>query len=135
MISLDPSIMRDNPDLLRLNPELSEGSGRLPKGQEERPKRSKYGNIRTEYRGRVYDSKAEARRAAELDALVPAEIVAWFPQVTFNLAGGIRYRCDFLVILPDGTWRAEDCKGFQTQVWKIKQKLFREKYNMDIKVI
>ncbi len=126
MISLDPSIMRDNPDLVRLNPELR---------QEERPKRSKYGNIRTEYRGRVYDSKAEARRAAELDALVPAEIVAWFPQVTFNLAGGIRYRCDFLVILPDGTWRAEDVKGKATDVYKIKRKLFRERYGQEIKEV
>lgn len=123
MISLDPSIMRDNPDLVRLNPEL---------GQEERPKRSKYGNIRTEYSGRVYDSKAEARRAAELDTLVPAEIVAWFPQVTFNLAGGIRYRCDFLVILPDGTWRAEDVKGKATDVYKLKRKLFRERYGFEI---
>ena len=123
MISLDPSIMRDNPDLVRLNPELR---------AEETPKRSKYGNVRTEYRGRVYDSKAEARRAAELDTLVPAEIVAWFPQVTFNLAAGIRYRCDFLVILPDGTWRAEDVKGTATDVYKLKRKLFKTKFGFEI---
>jgi len=120
---LDLSTLRQNPDLVRLNPELS---------AKETPKRSKYGNVRTEYRGRVYDSKAEARRAAELDKLVPAEIVAWFPQVTFNLPGGIRYRCDFLVILPDGTWRAEDVKGKATDVYKLKRKLFKERYGKEI---
>lgn len=89
---------------------------------------------RTEYRGVVYDSRAEADRAAVLDALVRAGQVAWWlRQVPVDIGEpGVDkpYRVDFLVAVR-ATWsvvhksetireiesiviHAEDVKGFDT---------------------
>lgn len=123
-MTLDLSSLQGNPDLVRLNPDILAPAPKM--------RRAKYGNIRTEYKGRVYASKREAARARVLDSMVPSEIVAWFPQVPFILPGGIKYYCDFLVVLPDGMWRAEDAKGVKTDVYKLKRRLFRETYDMEI---
>jgi hypothetical protein len=79
---------------------------------------SKYGNIRTEYKGRKYDSKAEAARAYELDLLHRAgEVIYWTPQPTFKLAG-VTYRADFLVQDATGRLWIEDVKGVETAKFK-----------------
>jgi hypothetical protein len=119
---LDIESLKANPDIVRLNPELQEA-----------PKRRKYGNVPTEYKGRNYASKREAGRAKNLDFEVMAgTVVVWFAQVPFKLALGVTYISDFVILLPDGTWRVEDSKGVRTQVFKIKAKLFKAKYGREI---
>ena len=88
----------------------------------EKPKRSKYRNQRQD----GYDSKHEANRAAELALMVKAgEARAVAEQVPFELAGGIKYVADFVVMLPDGTYRVEDAKGYKTPEYRLKRKLMR----------
>jgi hypothetical protein len=96
---------------------------------------SKYRNIPTVIDGLRFASKAEARRYQELCllqravAVYTANSVRWFiRQPSFDLPGGIRYIADFLVIWDDGRITVEDVKGVETQVFKIKKKLFEEKY-------
>ena len=129
MISLDPSIMRDNPDLVRLNPELS---------AKETPKPRKYRNTPTVYRGREYDSAREAQYAAELDLRVKAgEIVGWVPQFPIPLEGGT-YVADFLVILPDFSAELHEVKGEATrklQTYRRNVRAVRERYGKEVKEV
>lgn len=96
---------------------------------------SKYRNIPTVVDGLRFASKAEARRYQELCllqravAVYTANSVRWFiRQPSFDLPGGVRYIADFLVIWDDGHITVEDVKGVETAVFKIKKKLFEEKY-------
>lgn len=124
-MGLDIQALKSNPDIMRLNPEL--------RGPPAGPVRSKYGNVPTLYRGRIYDSKKEAERAAYLDILVKSgDLAAVIPQVSFTLAGGIVYRCDFVVLHNDGTYRVEDVKGHRTKEYRIKKRLFKERYGREI---
>lgn len=92
-------------------------------------KRSKYGNRRTSYGGHTYDSAREANRAAELDLLIRAgEIAGYARQVPFRLEGDIVYKADFVVLLPDGTYRIEDVKSEITRkdkVYRLKKRLMK----------
>src|SRR4051812_22990839 len=95
---------------------------------------NKYGAKKTEFNGRVYDSKGEAGLAQELLLLQRAgEIIKIEPQVTFNLYGknGGRvctHRVDFLVALPNQSKQVYEYKGLATAVWRIKLKLFEDNY-------
>lgn len=98
-------------------------TGRMPG---EKP--SKYRNRHTEFNGKTYASQREANRAAELQLMVRAgEIMAVCEQVPFDLPGGIKYIADFVILLPDGTYRVEDAKGVKTDVYKLKKRLMRKK--------
>lgn len=91
----------------------------------EAPKPRKFRNTPTEYKGIRYDSKAEARRAEELDGLLAAgDILAWERQPSFRLGVDENvYRADFRVVGKDrGVW-IEDCKGVATP-----------KFNRDLKL-
>jgi hypothetical protein len=124
-LETDVNILKGNPDLVSRNPELQEA----PAGA----KRSKYGNVRTLYQGRQYASIKEATHARDLDLRKKAgEILAWVPQVPFLLPGGIVYVADFVVIVSDWSVRVEDAKGFRTKEYKLKRKLFKERYKRDI---
>ena len=97
------------------------------------PKGNKYGNKKTEFGGRVYDSRLEARLAAEIELLIKGRAVKRVePQKSFELRGmrGIvcRHVVDFLVHFPDGHVEAWDAKGKGTAEWKIKKKLFEDNY-------
>lgn len=112
---------------------------------------NKYRAVRTEGIGpngerRVYDSKAEARFARELNSERSAGlIVSWVPQVSFPLGPDekgrdVRYRADALVILevrPDGTFlgRFADKKGRDTPNSRTKRAACRALYSIDVKVI
>jgi hypothetical protein len=90
---------------------------------ESRP--SKYRSERVEYDGLLYDSRAEAARARELDAQRAAGVIrGWIRQVPFRLGVPENvYRVDFLVFHLDGTVHAEDTKGHRT-----------DKFNRDVKL-
>ena len=95
---------------------------------------NKFGAKRTDYGGRMYDSKKEAGRAYELDMIQRAgHIKAVIPQVTLQLkikcpnqtpgCDGHKlgtYRIDFQVEHNDGTIEYEEIKGLAMPVWKLK---------------
>lgn len=89
---------------------------------------NKYHAIRTEYNGIHYASKAEARRAAELDMLKRAgKIKWWIGQPRFFLGcPENKYVADFLVCEKDGTCHVEDVKGRETRKFKHDVKLWKK---------
>ena len=96
-------------------------------------KRSKYNARKTGYSGQIYDSAAEARRAAELDVLVKCgEIFGWERQKPYVIAVNDVYICtyiaDFWVCDGKGGIWLEDVKGMATPVYKLKKKLFAACY-------
>lgn len=100
-------------------------------------KRGKYNNQKTIYNGRQYDSKKEAKRAWELDLLLRSgNILSWKSQPEFPIVlNGIKicsYFGDFLVEYQDRK-EVEDVKGFRTDIYKIKRKLVKAFYGIDIK--
>lgn len=93
------------------------------------PKVSKYRAIPTLVDGIRFASKAEAARYSELKLLQQAGQVQWFiRQPSFDLPAGLRYVADFLVRWADGSVSVEDVKGMETEVFKMKRKLFEQQY-------
>jgi len=96
----------------------------------------KYGNKKTNYNGRKYDSKFEAGGAVELDLLKRAgEIEDWEPQYKveieiYNAAGrkvhSVSHKVDFRVHELDGTFTLIEYKGFETQDYKFRRKLLEK---------
>lgn len=94
---------------------------------------SKYGNKKTEYNGRRYDSKYEAKIAQELDLRMKAgEFVEVEPQYRIKLytylpSGSkvdlFTYICDFRCKKPDGTYLLVEAKGHKTDVYRTKLKI------------
>lgn len=101
---------------------------------------SKYHNRKTAYNGTIYDSKKEANRARELSLLQRIGHIhnlerqkRFELQPTSTIRGttirAITYVADFYYYDElQKTWVAEDVKGFRTEVYKIKKKLFLVKY-------
>lgn len=91
-------------------------------------RRSKYRAVRTVYNGRSYASKAEARRAHELDLLLKAGVILeWVPQPRFHLGCPENtYVADFDVVAADGGRWVEDVKGCETAKFRHDKKLWRK---------
>ena len=91
----------------------------------------KYGNTHVEYGGRVFDSKAEAAYARQLDLMRAAGLIrSWEPQPWLTLIGGkretlIRYRPDFYVVPAEGPPYYVDVKGVLTAEFRLKLRLLR----------
>lgn len=98
--------------------------------------KNKFGAVKTEYNGRCYDSKAEARYAANLDLLQRVGKVSyWLPQVPIPLPGKTTYRVDFQIFEPDGRVRYVDVKGVETQVFRLKKRQVEALYPIVIEVV
>jgi len=87
-----------------------------------------------EYNGFRYDSGFEANYAQELDLRIKAkDIKGYDKQVNLDLIVNgyvvCQYRIDFIVHHNDGTTEYVECKGYQTDVWKLKWKLFEALYS------
>ena len=98
--------------------------------------KNKYGNLSSMYDGVQYHSKREAREAAELDLRVKAgELVKWERQARISLDVNGYHICnyfvDFKLYYPDGVVEYLEVKGFETDVWKMKWKLFEALYSGD----
>lgn len=99
--------------------------------------RSKFGNIKTDFNGRTFDSKKEATRAGELELLKKAgevtevEYQPEFP-VVVNGKKICKYIADFRVTYADGHVEVEDVKGMRTQVYRIKKKMVEALYGIKI---
>lgn len=102
-------------------------------------KNSKYHAKKVEIGGVVYDSKKEARRAEtlimqekygiihNLRTQVPFILQDKFVNNKGEVIKEIKYVADF-VYEQNGKKYVEDTKGFRTDVYKIKKKLFEHKY-------
>jgi hypothetical protein len=90
---------------------------------------SKYGNRRTEVDGITFASAKEAKRYGELKLLERAGQITSLtlqPRFPLKVAGKLvtTYVADFSYLERDGRVVVEDAKGFKTDVYKIKAKLF-----------
>ena len=88
---------------------------------------NKYHAVKQEYGGNRYDSKFEARVAADLDfRLRSGEISAVDRQVDFPFTvngkrlGRFLYRADFLVTHLDGSKEIVEAKGMQMPIFRLK---------------
>jgi len=95
-------------------------------------KGSKYNNVSQNYNGNHYDSKKEAAYAKELDLRVKAkDIKSWERQVKVSLDVNdyhiTNYYLDFKIIHNDDSIEWIEVKGFETEVWRLKKKLFEAK--------
>jgi len=97
----------------------------------------KYKNIRTDYGGYFYASKLEASYARTLDLLKRAtdekqRVANWSRQfkVSFDINGYhiTNHYVDFRVEYADGSIELIECKGMETDVWKIKRNLLEALY-------
>ena len=91
-------------------------------------KKSKYKNVKQEYKGKKYDSKFEAKIAQDLDwQLESGELIKVERQVKIPLTvNGIficNYYVDFKVTDKHGGVKYIEAKGLETDVFKIKKKL------------
>lgn len=98
--------------------------------------RTKYGNKTSFFRGQGYDSKAEVEQAMVLEEQQRnGEIKSWEKQKTLELRVNdyliCTYRIDFIVYHLDGVTEYLEVKGFPTDTWKIKWKLFEALYGDD----
>lgn len=102
-------------------------------------KKSKYGAVKTEIDGIVFDSKHEAARYQELRLLERAgEINNLRFQVPYILIDkskygrSIKYVADF-VYERNGDQIVEDAKGARTPVYRLKKRMMAERYGIEIK--
>lgn len=94
---------------------------------------NKYGAKKTEYNGRRYDSKLEARVAQELDLRMKAgEFTEIIPQFRIKLyvylpdnkpAYLFTYICDFRCEKPDGSFLLVEAKGKETELFRVKKRI------------
>lgn len=99
---------------------------------------NKYRNIRTRVDGKNFASRREASRYTELRLLERAgRIEGLMTQVRLPLKVNgetvSHYVADF-TYREDGQLVIEDTKGFQTDVFKLKRKLVRVLYGVDIRL-
>lgn len=114
-----------------------------------RPRRNgtKYGSRKTEVDGILFDSRREASRYSELKMLEQGKVITGLQlQPEFELQAGFRdskgvwrrpitYKADFLYI-EEGKVIVEDVKGMQTDVFKIKMKMFLKQYpTIDFRIV
>ena len=97
---------------------------------------NKYNNKKTIINGITFDSKKEAERYQALKMLENANIIRNLSrQVPFELIPkqsserAVKYVADFVYVeVATGKIIVEDVKGYRTDVYKIKRKLFKLKY-------
>lgn len=96
-------------------------------------KKSKYNANKVEIDGIKFDSIKEADYYNELKLRLQAgEIKGFCRQAEFILGNNVRYKADFVVFNNDGTSEIIDVKGFKTDIYKLKKKLFEDKFNLKI---
>lgn len=103
----------------------------------ERAAKRKYRNTPTIYNGVRYDSKAEAKRAGELDVMLRSSLIrGWTRQTRFFLGDPDSvYVCDFLVFGLAGIAWAEDVKGVRTPKFNADVRRWRRYGPCDLRII
>lgn len=109
------------------------------KPAEEPKKKRKYRNVKCDYDGRKFDSIRERDRYIHLRALEVGGIISNLEcQVKFKIEwNGVKictWTADFRYLL-DGEQVVEDSKGWRTQQYKLRKKLMKAAYNIDIQEV
>jgi hypothetical protein len=96
--------------------------------------KNKYSAKGTEYNGKWYHSKKEARYAEQLDWMLKAgEIQSWKGQHKIELKVNgqhiTNYYMDFIVTDKHGGIEFHEVKGFETSLWQIKWRLLEATLN------
>lgn len=90
--------------------------------------KSKYKNIITEVDGIKFSSIKEAKYYQQLCIdMQNGRILGFCIQPTFILQAFVKYKADFIVFGKNET-KVIEIKGYETQLWKTKKKLFQAKY-------
>ena len=77
----------------------------------------------------VYQSKKEYNYFLYLESLKDkGDVLGYLSQVPVRFKCGTKYVMDFLVFYADGSCEGIEVKGFETETWKIKKKLFDDEY-------
>ena len=98
-----------------------------------KPKRNKYNARKTKIDGNTFDSIKEAEYYKELELLRKTGEIKWYClQPTFILSEGVKYKADFIVLDKNNEVHVIDVKGFKTDVYKLKKKLLKNKYNIEL---
>ncbi len=98
---------------------------------------SKYKAVRTEVDGILFASKGEAQRYWELKMMqncgeiTDLELQPRYP-IVVNGEKICTYVADFRYTAKDGTKIVEDYKGFRTPIFKLKKKLMRACYGINV---
>ena len=104
-------------------------------------KGNKYNAKKTEYNGRVFDSKKEADFAKRLAWLRHAKkenervtMVEYQVPLTIkvNQVHICRYICDFVIKYADKRVEYVDVKGYRTAIYKLKKRLVEAQYRIII---
>ena len=107
---------------------------------------TKFGNVRTTIDGITFDSKHEANRWCELKYMERAGLITDLRrQVKFELIPSlcmngkvvqrsVSYIADF-VYWENGKRIVEDAKGCRTDVYKLKKKILRWQFGVEIKEV
>jgi len=108
----------------------------IKKNKKSKRLRHKFGAVRCERDGLKFPSKLERSYYDKLNTLVKSgEVLFFLRQVAFDLAGGVRYFCDFQVFWADGTVDFIDTKGKFTDISKLKVKQVEDLYPVEIKIV
>ncbi len=111
----------------------------LKPGEEKAEKKQKYNNKKTLVDGITFDSVKESNRYKELCILQKAGVVCDLRlQVQFQIIGLNRgkkghYVADFVYLHREDGYVVEDVKGMKTDTYKLKKKLMKDLWNIDIK--
>ena len=105
--------------------------------------RNKYHNVRTELDGRTFASIKEAKRWSELRLLEKAgEISKLQVQPRYPIKIGDTLVCTYVADFSyweghgDDVWQVvEDCKGYRTEVYKLKRKLMLAVWGIEIREV
>lgn len=106
-----------------------------------RRKGSKYGNKKTVCHGKTFDSKKEAERYSQLVLLERAEVITGLmtqPRYPLKVNGKLvcTYIADFEYYDNERKMRViEDVKGYETDVFKLKKKLFEAIHAIELTLI
>jgi hypothetical protein len=122
-------------EALKKNPALKVKQSELEKLESTTEKKHKF-NAKPGYLDGIYfDSQAEMERYGELKLLKLAGVVKSFKvHPKYKVSNKKYYELDFEVEYPDGHIEVEDVKGVETDIWKLKADLFKERYP-DLKLV
>lgn len=107
---------------------------------------SKFGNVKTTIGGVTFDSKLESRYYLHLEEeLKKGNIAHYKIQPRYELVPSykigsrsvrkLEYVADFMVLHHNSDVEVIDVKGVETDVFKIKRKMFEYKYGKEIKCL
>ena len=91
---------------------------------------NKYGAHKTTIDGHTFDSAREAERYCELKVMAKAGVIKHleFFECKGKKYRPIIYKADFAYTDEHGEYVVEDVKGMETDVFKLKRKMFIKKY-------